>query len=93
MSSTDNQERLLSDYVMATVVVLRVLLVSATTPVYLCALPATLSCSHLACISSSIPLQIHLVSLQSSPDRTSIYRGSYSYLAPVYTLYSCRFSC
>ena len=40
--------------------------------------------SHLACISSSTPLQIHLVSLQSSPDRTLCYRGSYSFLAPVY---------
>ena len=43
-----------------------------------------LNCSHLACIVSSTPLQIHLVSLQSSPDRTSCYRGSYSFLAPVY---------
>ena len=51
-----------------------------------------LNCSHLDWISSSTPLQIHLVSLQSSPDRTSRYRGSYSYLAPVYTLSSC-FSC
>ena len=39
-------------------------------------------------ISSSTPLQIHLVSLQSSPDRTSRHRGTYSYLAPVYTLSS-----
>ena len=33
-----------------------------------------LNCSHLACIVSSTPLQIHLVSLQSSPDRTLCYR-------------------
>ena len=29
-----------------------------------------LNCSHLACISSSAPLQIHPISLQSSPDHS-----------------------
>ena len=56
---------------MATVVVLCVLaLFQPHPPVCICALPATINCSHLARISSSTPLQIHLVSLQSSPDRT-----------------------
>ena len=49
---------------------------------------STLNCSHLACINSSTPLQIHLVSLQSSPDRTSTYPGRHPYLALVYLLTS-----
>ena len=48
--------------------------------------PLVVNYSHLVRISSSTPLQIHLVSLRSSPDRTTRLRGSYSYLAPVYTL-------
>ena len=49
---------------------------------------STLNCSHLACINSSTPLQIHLVSLRLSPDRTSTYPGRHPYLALVYLLTS-----
>ena len=52
-----------------------------------------LTCSHLACINSSTPIQIHLVSLQSSPDRTSTYPGRQPYLALVYTRASFYLSC
>ena len=78
---------------MATVVVWCILPLGWPRPLSVSVPCLPLNCSHLACIISSTPLQIHMVSLQSSPDRTSVYRGSYSFLVPVQTLYdlSCGF--
>ena len=71
---------------MATVVVLCILPLCWPHPLSVSDLCLPLNCLHLACINASTPLQINLVSPQSLPDRTSRYRGSYSFLAPVYTL-------